>query len=162
MVLNSQPCPEQDELSFLQQILANEDDNEVNGDEGTRITNQDQAGNEYSNWDSPWVPLDYLNPVNLDELLSSPILMKKDVPTPQASQNIQFVDHVSSPTEMGNKESTCCKITKTKERSKKKLAVDKPIDIEKSRIAQQRKRDKRGQFLRSEVANRLEGFYLFF
>ena len=151
MVLNSQSCSEQDELSFLQQILAEE--NITNG-ENESNTN-DQVLDDFAPWDNSWTPLDYLNPVNLNEILSSPVPTKKEVP---ATQNIQFVDHVCSPTvEIGNKESTCCKTTKTKEpRTKKKLSVDKPIDIEKSRIAQQRKRDKRGQFLRSEVANRLE------
>jgi hypothetical protein len=35
--------------------------------------------------------------------------------------------------------------------------VDRTIDMEKSRQAQQRRRDSRGKFLRNEVANRLEG-----
>lgn len=39
-------------------------------------------------------------------------------------------------------------------RKKRRQGIEKPIDIDKSRVASQRRRDKRGQFIRNEIAHR--------
>ena len=81
-------------------------------------------------------------------------------PTPEPSmtpkQYFQFIDLTpadSTPSLL----STAPENTNPMKRQRTASSLDRTIDMDRSRVAQQRRRDSRGKFLREEVANRLEG-----
>ena len=45
---------------------------------------------------------------------------------------------------------------------RRKRNAERPIDLDRSRIAQRRKRDENGKFLKKEVASKIEGLYFIY
>lgn len=82
------------------------------------------------------------------------------IPFCQPPPQFHFIDLTPTDAVESSPDTSACPSPLTSPRKPKKNhnnSVHRTIDMERSRVAQQRRRDSRGKFIREEIANRLRG-----